>query len=83
MIGETFKPQTHGDTLRYALVFALRNVRLDRRRLGLSEEARYQIADETIQELRRYGHWKQLDDPLPTDNAGLTGPAQNPNDKRT
>jgi hypothetical protein len=73
-----YKPQTHGDTLRYALAFALSKVRYARHRLGLSEEARYQVADETIKELRRYGHWKELDNPLPD----TTAAAQHPNDKR-
>jgi hypothetical protein len=39
----------------------LRRVRLARHRLGLTEEQRYPIADETIREMRRFGGWRDLD----------------------
>lgn len=31
-------------------------------RLNLSEEQRYEVARQTIDELRRYGGWKELDE---------------------
>jgi len=73
------QPPTRADTFRYALAFALKNVRLARHSLGLSEEQRYEIADRTIAELTKYGGWPELNDrpelrPLAS--------AQNPNDKR-
>lgn len=77
-----YNPQTNGDTLRIALAFALSKVRVARHRLSLSEEARYRVADDTIRELRRYGGWKALDEPIPEAPAGLTGSGQNSNDKR-
>lgn len=40
--------KTKGDMLRFAIAFVLRSVRL-----GLTEEARYQVADDTIKEIQR------------------------------
>jgi hypothetical protein len=55
--------QTKGSLLRFSIAYALSNVRLHvgRRflRLGLSEEQRYAVAEDTIRELREY---KDLDD---------------------
>jgi hypothetical protein len=53
---------TKGDLLRYAIAFALSRVRFERRKLELSEDDRYQIAADTVVELRRHGQWKELDD---------------------
>jgi hypothetical protein len=62
--------------LRFAIAFALRKTRTARHRLGLSEEARFQVADDTISEMRRYGQWRELDDNLPEPPVGLTGPSK-------
>jgi hypothetical protein len=66
---------TKAEILREALAFALRNVRTGRHRLGLSEAMRFQVADDTIRELRRYGGWRFLDDVV-TPRPGLTSPPQ-------
>jgi|tagenome__1003787_1003787.scaffolds.fasta_scaffold20724155_3 hypothetical protein len=59
-------PETKGSLLRFAIAYALRSVRLHvgRRflKLGLSEEQRYAVADDTIRELRKCGAYKDLDD---------------------
>lgn len=75
----TDKPPTRADSLRYALAFALRSVKLARHPLGLTEETRYRIADETIRHLVRDGRWPELNErpelrPLAS--------AQDPNDAR-
>jgi hypothetical protein len=53
---------TKGELLRHAIAFALRSVRLSGRRLGLTEDDRMRIADNTLRELRRHGEWRELDD---------------------
>jgi hypothetical protein len=53
---------TKGELLRHAITFALRSVRLSGRRLGLTEDDRMRVADDTLRELRRYGEWRELDD---------------------
>ena len=75
----TDKPYTHADALKFALAFALRSVRLDRHRLGLSEETRYRIAGEAVDYLIRDGRWPELN------QVGELRPlasAQDPNDHR-
>jgi hypothetical protein len=54
--------RTKGDLLRYAIAFALRSVRLAGRKLGLSEDQRYEIAGATLVELRKHGEWRELDE---------------------
>jgi hypothetical protein len=44
-------------------------VRLSGRRLGLTEDDRMRVADDTLRELRRHGEWRELDD---TVNGGPT-----------
>lgn len=68
--------RTKADMLKFSIAFALRNVRTERHRLGLPEETRYQIAEDTIREMCRLGDWKELDDPLPEPPCGLTGPSK-------
>lgn len=53
---------TKGEILRHCIAFALRSVRLDHRRLGLTEDDRARIADDTLRELRKHGAWSDLDD---------------------
>jgi hypothetical protein len=53
---------TKGDLLRHSIAFALRSVRLAGRRLGLTEEDRMRVADDTLRELRKHGEWGELDD---------------------
>ena len=53
---------TKGELLRYALAFALSKVRFERRKLQLSEDDRYRIADDTVEELRKRQAWRELDD---------------------
>lgn len=74
----SYTSPTRGDTLKHALAFALRNVRLERHRLGLSEESRYKIADETVRYLTQYNEWPELKEP-----AGPMQLADGSNDKRT
>jgi hypothetical protein len=54
------KLPTRADSLRFALAFALRSVRLMKHPLGLSEETRIRIADTTVNYLIRYGQWPEL-----------------------
>ena len=56
----TDKPPTRADSLKFALAFALRNVRLARHPLGLSEETRHSVADEAVEQLIRDGRWPEL-----------------------
>ena len=63
-------PETKASILRFYLALALRKVRLAHRRLGLSEEERRQVADDTISELRRYGQFPDLDQELPIQHPG-------------
>jgi hypothetical protein len=53
---------TKGEILRHGIAFALRSVWLAGRRLGLTEDDRMRIADETLRELRKHGEWRELDD---------------------
>jgi hypothetical protein len=53
---------TKGELLRHSIAFALRSVRLAGRRLGLTEEDRVPVADDTLRELRRHGEGRELDD---------------------
>src|SRR5689334_10062621 len=53
---------TKGESLRHAIPFALRSVRLAGQRLELTKEDRFQVAADTVRELRRHGEWKELDD---------------------
>ncbi len=52
---------TRAEVLHHALAFALRKVHLGPERLKLDEETRWQIGGEAIEELRRYGGWKELE----------------------
>ena len=58
--GPAEKPPIRADALKFALAFALRSVRLDRHRLGLSEETRYRIAGEAVDRPLRDGRWPEL-----------------------
>ena len=51
---------TKGELLRHSIALALRSLRLAGRRLGLTEEDRMRVADETLRELRRHGEWVSL-----------------------
>ena len=53
---------TKGELLQYAIAFALTRVRFRRRKLEWSEADRYQIAADTVGELRKNGQWKELED---------------------
>jgi hypothetical protein len=53
---------TRAEALRHALAFALRKVHVGPK---LGEETRWQVAGEAIDELRRYGGWKELDEEAP------------------
>jgi len=65
--------ETKGSILRFSLAFALRSVKLHLGRrfvpLKLTEEQRDAIADDTIRELRRYGAYRDLDDPIEPQSA--------------
>jgi len=43
---------------------ALRRAHVGVKKLKLNEETRWQIAGEAVEELRRYGGWKELDEEL-------------------
>jgi hypothetical protein len=64
--------ETFASMLRLSLKMALSKVRLNFRRLGLSEEERGRIADDTIAELRRYGDYSFLDDEVRPRHPGPT-----------
>jgi hypothetical protein len=55
---------TKGELLRHAIAFALRRVRLSGRRLGLTEDDRMRVADDTLRELRRYENGESWTRPL-------------------
>jgi hypothetical protein len=57
-------PKTKGDLLIYALAFELARVRLERGKLALREEERYQLARDTVAQMRKRGGWCDLDDPI-------------------
>ena len=56
--------KTKGDLLIYCLAFELSRVRLDRRKLDLTEEERYQLAADVVAQMRKRGGWRDLDEPL-------------------
>jgi hypothetical protein len=68
--------ETKSSLLRFCIAFALRGVRLrvGQRfaRLALNEQQRYEAADKTLDEMRRFGGWKELDDPI---ESKLPGPS--------
>ena len=51
--------------MRRALTQALCRVHIGAKRLKIDEETRWQIAGEAVEELRRYGGWKELDEEAP------------------
>ena len=53
---------TRAELMRHALSQALRRVHVGPKKLKLDEETRWQIAGEAVEELRRYGGWKELDE---------------------
>ena len=53
---------TKGEMLRHCIAFALRGLRLNHRRLRLTEDDRARISDYTLRELRKHGAWSDLDD---------------------
>ena len=56
---------TRAELMRHALSQALRRVHVGPKKLKLDEETRWQIAGEAIEELRRYGGWKESDEEAP------------------
>jgi hypothetical protein len=65
-----FRAVTKAELLRFSIAFALIKVRLKRFKLGLSEQERYQVADDAVRHLRQYGAWKELDDVVEAPIAG-------------
>jgi hypothetical protein len=65
---------TKGELLRHAIAFALRSVRLSGRRLGLTEDDRMRVADDTLRELRRHGEWRELDETVNVCREDRRGP---------
>ena len=55
---------TRAELMRHALSQAPRRVHIGPKKLKLDEETRWQIAGEAVEELRRYGGWKELDGPM-------------------
>ena len=51
---------TRAELMRHALSQALRRVHIGPKKLKLDEETRWQIAGEAVEELRRYGGWKEF-----------------------
>ncbi len=70
---------TRAEVLRHALAFALSKVHLGPKRLKLDEETRWQVAGEAIEELRKFGGWKELDEEAPIRHPA---PATHADDKR-
>ena len=68
---------TRAELMRHALSQALRRVHVGPKKLKLDEETRWQIAGEAVEELRRYGGWKELDEEAPMRPLG-----SGPHDKR-
>ena len=62
-------PETRASLLRFSIAFALSNVRLhvgrQFYRLGLTETQRHEVAARTVDELRKRGGWKELDEEIP------------------
>jgi len=50
-----------------------------RQKLKLDQERRWQVAGEAVEELRRYGGWKELDEEAPM---RPLAPSSGPHDKR-
>lgn len=68
---------TKGFALYHALAMALTKVRLARFKLGLSEEQRYEIAENVVHRLQQDGRWPELNDvsePRPPAPSRLPGP---------
>jgi hypothetical protein len=63
---------TRAEVLRHNLAFALRKVHVGPKRMKLDEETRWQLAGEAIDELRRYGKWKELDEEAPINMPAAT-----------
>jgi hypothetical protein len=61
--------------LRHALAFALRKVHVGPKRAKLDEDTRWQVSGEAIEELRKHGGWKELDEeaPIKMAQAGRAG----------
>ena len=53
---------TRAQVLKHALSFALGKLRFKHAPLGLPEHERIRLADDAVNELRRFGHWKELDE---------------------
>jgi hypothetical protein len=62
---------TRAELMRHALSQALRRVHdLSGKKLKFDEDTRWQIAGEAVEELRRHGGWKELDEEAPMRPAG-------------
>jgi hypothetical protein len=70
---------TRAELLRHALSQALRKVHAGRQKLKLDENMRWQVAGEAVEELRRYGGWKELDVEAPM---RPLAPGSGPHDRR-
>ena len=70
---------TRAELMRHALSQALRKVHIGPKKLKLDEETRWQITGEAVEELRRYGDWKELDQEAPVHPLA---PGSGPHDKR-
>jgi len=70
---------TRAELMRHALSQALRKVHIGPKKLKLDEETRWQITGEAVEELRRYGDWKELDQEAPV---RPLAPGSSPHDKR-
>ena len=57
---------TRAQVLKHALSFALSKLRFKRAPLGLPEHERIRLAEDAVNELRRFGHWKELDEEVGT-----------------
>ena len=54
-------PHTRVEILRHSLAYALIGQKVGNRKLGLTEEERFEIADHVIRDLRKHGEWPELD----------------------
>ena len=70
---------TRADVLKHALSFTLSKLRFKRAPLGIPEHERWKLAGDAVDELRKFGHWKELDEPaglVPTAPSSLPGPSE-------
>lgn len=67
-------PYTRVEIMREAIAFALIGKKANGRKLGLTDQGRFEIADHVIRDLRKHGDWPELDAVIEVE-IGLNRPA--------